>query len=70
MARDRIVAVGLLTQNQVDRYGRALKKVFPIQDTPCFTELLRLIDEADREHWRAEDRQEALRRLNSQESSS
>ncbi len=65
MAADRIVAVGLLTQRQLDRYGPALKKVFPIHETPCFTELLRLIDEADREHWREEDRRDALRRLRS-----
>jgi hypothetical protein len=44
-------------------YGAALKKVFPIHETPCFTELLAAIDEADRKHWRAEDRQEALRQL-------
>lgn len=63
MSSERIVAIALLTQSNLDTYGAALKKVFPVQETPCFTELLRLIDEADREHWRAEDRQEALREL-------
>ena len=59
----RIVAVALLTQSNLDAYGSALKMVFPINETPCFNELLAAIDEADREHWRADDRQEALRRL-------
>jgi hypothetical protein len=69
MTSDRIVAVGLLTQDDLDRVGSTLKKVFPVQDTPCFTELLRLIDEADREHWREEDRRDALRQLRSQDPS-
>ena len=69
MTSDRIVAVGLLTQDDLDRVGSTLKKVFPVQDTPCFTELLRLIDEADREHWREEDRCDALRQLRSQDPS-
>lgn len=63
MVEDRIVAVALLTQSQLDRYGSALKNVFPVHETPCFTELPRLIDEADREHWREEDRLEALRKV-------
>ena len=56
MAVERIVAVGLLTQSNLDLLGAALKKVYPIQDTPCFTELISAIDEADREHWREQDR--------------
>jgi hypothetical protein len=67
MPASRIVAVCLLTQGELDRYGSALKRVFPVQDTPCFGELLRLIDEADRRHWREQDREEALMRLRSQE---
>ena len=63
MPKERIVAVALLTQGNLDAYGSALKQVFPIHETPCFTELLNAIDEADREHWRAEDRKEALKRL-------
>jgi hypothetical protein len=63
----RIVAVSLLTQSELDRYGSGLKKVFPIQETPCFTELLRLIDEADREHWLEQDRLAALAKLRSTE---
>jgi hypothetical protein len=67
MPCDRIVAVCLLTQSELDRYGDALKQVFAVEDTPCFSELLRLIDEADRQHWRAQDRQEALGKLRSQD---
>ncbi len=63
MPEDRIVAVALLTQSNLDAYGSALKKVFPISETPCFGDLLEMIDKADREHWRDEDRKEALRRL-------
>ena len=65
MAQDRIVAVGLLTQNELNRYGSALKNVFPVEETPRFAELLRLIDEADRDQWRSEDRLEALKQLRS-----
>jgi hypothetical protein len=63
MKSERIVAVGLLTQTHVDMLGTSLKKVYPIDETPCFPDLLRAIDEADREHWREEDRLEALLRL-------
>jgi len=66
MPADRIVAVCLLTQGELDRYGTALKKVFPAEATPRFDELLRLLDEADRRHWRAPERTEALNRLRSQ----
>ena len=63
MSNERIVAVGLLTQSNLDALGAALKQVFPIYETPYFTELLHAIDEADRKHWRAEDRKKALRRV-------
>jgi hypothetical protein len=63
MSSGRIVAVGLLTQEHLDVLGSSLKKVYRVEDTPCFPELLEAIDQADREHWRREDRLEALRRL-------
>jgi hypothetical protein len=62
-----IVAVSLLTQSELDRYGSGLKKVFPVQETPGFAEILRLIDKADREHWREQDRLAALAKLRSTE---
>jgi hypothetical protein len=59
----RIVAVGLLTQTHVDMLGSSLKKVYKIDETPCFTALLEAIDEADREHWREQDHRDAVLRL-------
>jgi hypothetical protein len=67
VSKDKIVAVALLTQSNLDAYGSALKKVFPINETPCFGELLAAIDRADREHWRAEDRKEVLNKLRESE---
>ena len=63
VAKNRIVALGMLTQSNLESFGKDLKKVYPIDETPCFAEILRVIDEADREHWREDDRKEALRRL-------
>jgi hypothetical protein len=61
--RQRIVAVALLTQEQLDMLGSSLKKVYRIDETPCFPELLEAIDRADREHWREEDRKKVLMRF-------
>ncbi len=55
MARDRIVAVGLLTQKHLDRLGPTLTQVWPIDETPCFSALLSAIDDADRELGRERD---------------
>jgi hypothetical protein len=63
VASDPVVALVLLSQSEMERYGSALKQVFPVSETPCFGELLRLIDEADREHWGADDRKAALGNL-------
>jgi hypothetical protein len=46
---DRIVAVGLLTRRDLDLLGPTFDRVWPVQDTPSFSELLRAIDEADRQ---------------------
>jgi len=48
VVKERIVAIGLLTQQQVDRFGSSLEHVWPVEDAPHFTELLDAIDEADR----------------------
>jgi hypothetical protein len=63
MTGGRIVAVGLLTQEHLDMLGTSLQMVYRIDETPCFAELLEAIDQADREHWREEDRKEILMRL-------
>ena len=48
MASDRIVAVGLLTQREVEMLGHGFTRLWPVDETPCFAELIRAIDEADR----------------------
>ena len=49
MAKERIVAVGLLTQREVELLGHGFSRLWPVDETPCFVELLQAIDEADRE---------------------
>jgi hypothetical protein len=44
---DRIVAIGLLTQRDVDLLGSALQHAWAVEDAPEFDELLRAIDAAD-----------------------
>jgi len=46
---ERIVAVGLLTQRELNILGPTFDRAWPIEDAPQFDELLRAIDEADRE---------------------
>jgi hypothetical protein len=47
--RERIVAVGLLTQRDINMLGQSFDRLWPVDETPCFGELLHAIDEADRE---------------------
>lgn len=47
MAEERIVAVGLLTQRDVEVLGHGFSRLWPVDQTPCFTELLEAIDLAD-----------------------
>jgi hypothetical protein len=49
LQNERIVAVGLLTQRQLDLLGPTFKWAWPVDDARCFNDLLRAIDEADRE---------------------
>jgi hypothetical protein len=58
------LAVCRHTQRELERCSSALKKVYAVEDSPAFTELVSLIDRAHREHWREEDRQGALMQLN------
>ncbi|WP_333572590.1 hypothetical protein [Sphingomonas sp.] len=41
------MAVALLTQRDIDRYGASLSRCYRIDETPDFDGLLRLIDKAD-----------------------
>lgn len=49
MADERIVAIGLLTQREVELLGHGFSRLWPVDDTACFDDLLRAIDEAERE---------------------
>lgn len=53
MTQQRIVAVGLLTQRDLTILGPTLSRVWPVEEAPSFSELLRAIDQADRELKRA-----------------
>jgi hypothetical protein len=53
--RDRIVAVGLLTQREVELLGMHFDRLWPVNEAPCFSGLLAAIDEADRDLWRQRD---------------
>jgi hypothetical protein len=52
--QDRIVAVGLLTQQDLNLLGPAFERAWPVEDAPSFDELLRAIDDADRKLQEAE----------------
>lgn len=54
---DRVIAIGLLTARDLDRLGTGFGRAYPIEETPCFGELLRAIDAADRELWRERDQE-------------
>lgn len=60
MSGDRIVAVGLLRQKDIDRLGLKFTTLWPVQDTPCFGSLLDAIDQADREYRQDADRSRCL----------
>jgi hypothetical protein len=59
LARDRIVAVALVTQPELELLGPSFRRAYPIDETPCFGELLSAIDDADRELWRQRDEEAA-----------
>lgn len=44
---NRFVAIALLDSDDVARLGSSLKKVYRIDPTPRFDELIRALDEAD-----------------------
>lgn len=47
VSSDHIVAVGLLTKNDVRLLGPAFDRMWPVREAPCFNELLSAIDDAD-----------------------
>jgi hypothetical protein len=48
LPQDRIVAVGLLTRRDLEILGPTFTRAWPVEEAPAFSELLRAIDEADR----------------------
>ena len=48
MPEDKIVAVGLLTRHDLNVLGPTFDRVWPLEEAPSFSELLRAIDDADR----------------------
>jgi hypothetical protein len=56
MTDDHIVAVGLLTGRDLELLGPTFERLWPVDETPCFSGLLQAIDEADRELRRADIR--------------
>lgn len=55
MVQQRITAIGLLTDDDLGRLGSEFKRAWPIDEAPCFSQLLQAIDEAERECWRQRD---------------
>ncbi len=47
MERERIVAVGLLTRKDLTLLGPTFDRIWPVEETPHFHELLESIDHAD-----------------------
>ena len=58
----RIVAIGLLTQEDLTTLGSAFDRAWPVDAAPCFEGLLEAIDEADRRLWRERDEADLERR--------
>ena len=48
MTRGPIIAVGLLTQGDLNVLGQEFRRYFPVDNDPCFVELIAAIDEADK----------------------
>lgn len=46
--RHRVVAVGLLTQRDIDVLGTGFRRLFPIEDTLGFDDLLEQLDQLQR----------------------
>lgn len=49
MAEHRIVAVGLLTQPELDLLGQSFTRLWPVDEAPHFDDLIKAIDRADLE---------------------
>lgn len=61
MTSDRIVAIALLTQRDLNLLGPTFDRTWPVEDAPEFDELLRAIDAADEALRRGRGKREAER---------
>jgi hypothetical protein len=52
--KERIVAVGLLTQRDLNVLGPTFDRAWPVEEAPEFDDLVRAIDEAERKLCRRE----------------
>ena len=55
MANRRIVAVGLLTEHDLNLLGAGFNRLWPVEESPCFDGLIEAIDEAERALRQAEN---------------
>jgi len=55
MDDENVVAVGLLTRRDIRVLGPTFRRLWPVEETPCFSQLLQAIDEADRDFRLVED---------------
>ncbi len=51
----QIVAIALLTGEELTLLGSSFSRAYPVNDAPCLGGLLAAIDDADRDLWRAKD---------------
>ena len=49
MVDAKIVAIGLLTRQDLDLLGPAFQRAWPLDDSLCFDDLLQAIDDAELE---------------------
>lgn len=49
MSGRKIVAIGPAAQQEMQSLGAGFGRAWPIDDAPCFAELLEAIDDAERE---------------------
>lgn len=50
MPDERIIAIGLLTADDVQRLGATFTKLWPVDQSTDFSELIRAIDEAEEQY--------------------
>jgi hypothetical protein len=58
--QDRVIAIGLLTATDLNRLGAGFSRAWPVDEVPCFGELLVAIDAADRQLWRTRDEERLI----------